>query len=553
MEKLLYIAVLLFTISAIGQTPAAFPEALGFGAVATGGRGGTVYVVTNTNDSGTGSFREAITSVGARIIVFDIGGRINLSSNITVSNDNFTILGNSAPSDSGGITISGASVIFSADNFIVRYIRFRLGDNGYKDADGNVVGSNSTDEDTIRVGAANNFIFDHCEFMWSIDENFSINSGGVGTSDGTLQNSIVAEGLAASHHQEGSHSMATLAMINTERFTYARNYFLHHSERHPRIRENNSFEFINNVTLGFRYGSIITGGCQFQIVNNHYKESSFYSIVQANLVNRTGSGVETEQAYISGNTWDTTTSVSEHGSFTEVGSPTVDSGITPLTAAQAIDTVLAHAGSRYPLYDSHSSRVIGEFTTETRGTVDTQEQVGGFNTPATGTSWTDTDSDGMDDTLENSKFGDLTQTATGDFDSDGYNNIEDMYNDLVSETPTTVNVTSVSVAPASATISEGETTQLIATVLPTDATDKSGVWSSATPADATVSASGLVSWVSDGSSIITFTTNDGSFTDTSTITTSATPAGSDANILRVGKIRFGSGKGGAYLGTTKIN
>src|SRR5581483_11147645 len=109
----------------------AFPGAYGFGAVATGGRGGTVYHVTNLNDLGAGSFRDAV-SVGNRIVVFDVCGYITLSSEVAMKS-NLTLAGQTAPG--GGIGIRGAEVSFgSQSNIIVRHMRFRPG-----------VGASSTD------------------------------------------------------------------------------------------------------------------------------------------------------------------------------------------------------------------------------------------------------------------------------------------------------------------------------------------------------------------------------------------------------------------------
>jgi len=105
-------------------TAPAFPTAEGFGAHATGGRGGEIYHVTTLDDSGPGSFREAV-SKGHRIVVFDIGGYIQLKSNVSVAS-NITIAGQSAPGE--GIATRNYEVSFSkSKNVIVRYMRFRLG------------------------------------------------------------------------------------------------------------------------------------------------------------------------------------------------------------------------------------------------------------------------------------------------------------------------------------------------------------------------------------------------------------------------------------------
>src|ERR1035441_546766 len=142
--NLLFLAALFLTQCVHAQTPA-FPGALGFGANATGGRAGTVYHVTTLADSGTGSFRDAVSHSG-RFVVFDVGGTITLSSVVSCSSS-LTIAGQTAPG--GGIAIIGHEVSFSAkQNEIVRYVRIRP----YSASDG---------EDGINVGDGTNMIFDH--------------------------------------------------------------------------------------------------------------------------------------------------------------------------------------------------------------------------------------------------------------------------------------------------------------------------------------------------------------------------------------------------------
>src|SRR5438094_7517732 len=127
--------------------PPAFPGAYGFGANATGGRGGTVYHVTNLNDAGAGSFRDAVSSSG-RMVVFDVGGYINLASAVSVQG-NMTIAGQTAPG--GGIGFTGHEISFAnRSNIICRFVRIRPGG-----------GSPSTD-DSLSFYRASNIIVDHC-------------------------------------------------------------------------------------------------------------------------------------------------------------------------------------------------------------------------------------------------------------------------------------------------------------------------------------------------------------------------------------------------------
>ncbi|MES2464185.1 MAG: hypothetical protein V4671_26785, partial [Armatimonadota bacterium] len=154
----------------------AFPGAEGFGGRASGGRGGAVYHVTNLNDTGPGSFRDAV-SQGPRIVVFDVGGYIELKSPVAVAS-NITIAGQTAPGD--GIGTKNEQISFSnVENVIVRYLRIRGGIDGRPGKDG------------ASVFKGKNQIFDHVSVAWGRDETFSINE----SQDITVQNSIIAEGL----------------------------------------------------------------------------------------------------------------------------------------------------------------------------------------------------------------------------------------------------------------------------------------------------------------------------------------------------------------------
>lgn len=155
MHYLSYFPLLAVTVSAL-----AFPGAEGFGKDAIGGRNGKVYVVSNLNDAGAGSLRDAV-SQPDRIVVFQVGGLIKIKERIVVSK-RVSILGQTAPGE--GITVYGNGWSFSnADDAIVRYIRIRMGKGG------------TSGKDAAGIAEGKNMIFDHISVSWGRDETFSIN------------------------------------------------------------------------------------------------------------------------------------------------------------------------------------------------------------------------------------------------------------------------------------------------------------------------------------------------------------------------------------------
>lgn len=260
--------------AALAQTPA-FPGAEGHGRYVTGGRGGRVVHVTNLNDSGTGSFREAAKS-GNRIIVFDVAGVIALKSDLKFA-DNITILGQTAPSP--GITLRYYTVQ-PGNNNIIRFLRIRRGE-----------------EKNINDGAdatwqrnKTGIIFDHCSFSWSIDEVASFYDN----NNFTMQWCTIAESLTNPGHSKGAHGYG--GIWGGKLASFHHNFVGHLMNRGPRFngarygwtgytsnKDYDTYQWKNTVqaeNVDFRncvmynaqgtcYGG--PGGGQINIVNNYYK------------------------------------------------------------------------------------------------------------------------------------------------------------------------------------------------------------------------------------------------------------------------------------------
>ena len=276
MEKKIFttMAAALMSAAALAQAPA-FPGAEGHGRYVTGGRGGKVVHVTNLNDSGTGSFREAV-KTGKRIIVFDVAGVIALKSDLKIG-DNITILGQTAPSP--GITLRYYTVQ-PGNNNIIRFLRIRRGE-----------------EKNINDGAdatwqrnKTGIIFDHCSFSWSIDEVASFYDN----NNFTMQWCTVAESLTNPGHSKGAHGYG--GIWGGKLASFHHNFVGHLMNRGPRFngarygwtgytsnKDYDTYKWENPVqaeNVDFRncvmynaqgtcYGG--PGGGQINIVNNYYK------------------------------------------------------------------------------------------------------------------------------------------------------------------------------------------------------------------------------------------------------------------------------------------
>ena len=422
----------------------AFPTAEGFGKNATGGRGGQVIIVTNLNDSGSGSLRAALDATVPRTIVFEVGGTINLNSNIYVSNGDLTLAGQTAPGD--GILIKGGMVQFEESNVIVRYIKFRPGPtapSGY-DAVSITAWAGNTVEDII---------FDHCSFSWGGDENFNIRgvNGGV-VKNITLQNSIVSES-----------TYGFLAGNGCFNISVYKNLFALNSERNIRsnypVSNELDFEMINNVVYGFRVATKPSLGVQFSVLNNHYKLSSQINPINNAVVDASSSGggnTSQTHAYISGNIKPISMTVNDSALNPYLETTAYESsGIIPIPASELVNELINNVGASLPTRDAVDIRIIDHFNNGD-GTISSS---GEYPTILNGTALADTDNDGMPNVWEIENGLNINDASDrNDIQEDGYTNLEYYINfmSLILET-NHIDVGS------DVSICEGDTTTLTAT------------------------------------------------------------------------------------------
>ncbi len=399
-----------------------FDGAEGCGKYTTGGRGGTVYTVSSLEDNGAkaGTLRYALNQPGPLNVVFSVSGTIELKSDLKIRTSNVTIYGQSAPGD--GICIKGYPVVIEADNVIIQFVRFRMGNTNY-------------DGDALTCVGHNNILIDHCSMSWSTDECASC----YGNTNFTMQWCMIYEGL---------NTVNTVVEDDDHRFggiwggsnvSFHHNLIANQSNRCPRFdhdyvnTKKGPLDFVNNViyivnSSNGTYGgeSCNTTGTQRNInmVNNYYKYSSSAGSAAGRILNPMTScgnckkkmGCSTivpGKFYIAGNyvegysdkTNDNWSAVSPVSDIMKSLAPFVMSQeISKQTAQDAYANVLAKAGASY-VRDAADERIVSQVTNNTGTTV---SDVPSWPTYATGTSAKDSDRDGIPDDWEDANGLDKT-------------------------------------------------------------------------------------------------------------------------------------------------
>lgn len=425
-----------FSAEEKGLVPA-FPGAEGFGKWATGGRGGRVIEVTNLNDSGPGSLREAVEAKGPRIVVFRVSGIITLKTPLTIKNGDITIAGQTAPGD--GICLRNMPLRIAAENVIIRYIRVRLGD------------TSGGEYDSIDVTGGYKVIIDHCSASWSVDETLSIGDGNMVT----VQWCMITESLRNSTHSKGAHGYGSLIRgSNGSYYTYHHNLYAHHSSRNPRPGNYENYQedpigmtldFVNNVVYNWGdtcgYNADTDSVSNYNFINNYYKRGP----------NSKDGPIFKEscpyaRAYFSGNIydgklpddpWDLVSigfSSSAYESGYKMSKPFETESVIIDSAEEAYRKVLETAGASISR-DAVDKRIVEEVKNGTGKIIDSQSEVGGWPKLSSTEPPVDTDHDGMPDSWEKEKGlnpNDVSDAAA-DRDFDGYTNIEEYINSLVPE------------------------------------------------------------------------------------------------------------------------
>jgi hypothetical protein len=381
---------MLSTVLQIGQAGAGvFPGAVGFGTDTPAGKGGRVLKVTSLNASGPGSLVDALRAKGPRIIVFEVGGVIDLAGrSITISEPFLTVAGQTAPSP--GITIIRGGMSITAHDVLIRHIRVRPGDAGRAKRSG-------WSPDGIATSAACNVVIDHCSISWSVDENLSASGprheGPDKTShDITFSNCIIAECLSDSSHEKGRHSKGSLIHDYCTDIAVIGNLYAHNVSRNPYFKAFATGVVVNNVI--YNPGS---RAIQLDWPASEWRDTGItpqdprISVVGNVMIHGADTRGDLALVCRKGDAWlRDNLAIKRDGSPAELTSgeitrlqerPSWPEGLRALPAGRVIDYVTANAGARPKDRDDVDRRIIRDFRRRKGQIIDSQAEVGGYPNP----------------------------------------------------------------------------------------------------------------------------------------------------------------------------
>jgi pectate lyase len=449
-------AVLSMAIQARAEGSAkvpAFPGAGGAGAATPGGRGGKVYIVTSLDDSGPGTFREAVEAQGPRTVVFGIAGLVALQTPVEINNPYLTLAGQTAPGD--GICIRGQSVHINTHDVVIRYIRFRRGNLKVRD-------------DALGGNPVANVIVDHVSASWGLDENLSLyrwikmegeKINKMPLENVTIQWSISSEALNPNNHAFGG-------TWGGKPCSFHHNLFACNTGRNPSIGMNGLFDFRNNVLFNWVHRTVDggDGSSLVNLVNNYFKPgpATKDEALRHRICKLQGRSPRSDfpgcgKWFVEGNhvegypeitadNWAGGVYFAEAGQDKGLVIPKATEGevrvrepfpapaVPTESAVSAFKRVLDGAGATLPRRDAVDERIIASVrtgkTTFGDGIIDTPADVGGWPEYRPGPSPEDGDRDGMPDAWERSHGLDPSNPAdaASDGDRDGYTAIEEYLN-----------------------------------------------------------------------------------------------------------------------------
>ncbi|MCP4643743.1 MAG: pectate lyase [bacterium] len=427
----LTLVICLAMVAAADVVPS-FPEAEGFGANTPGGRGGQVLLVTTLEDyvPGTdavipGSLRAACDTPGPRIVVFRVGGIIELKQTLQLTEPFITIAGQSAPGD--GVCLTNYACVVSTHDVVIRYLRCRPGD------------EMGVELDALSLSGSRNVVLDHCSTSWSNDETLSVS--GAGQTNITVQWCFITESLDTSHHSKGSHGYGTLLRTDGN-VTFHHNLYAHHRTRCPRPGTYGEapglhLDFRNNVVYNWMSpaGYSAEDAVTMNYVGNYLKPGPSSTARDYAF----SVGGDATKMYVEGNvvegvdaTADNWVLVRGMREGTKLDQPIDIAVVATDPADEAFRKVLETGGATLPVRDSVDGRIVQEIADGTGRIINTQTDVGGWPEYRNAEPPADGDGDGMPDAWETAHGLNPSDPADAvkDADGDGYTNIEEWINGL---------------------------------------------------------------------------------------------------------------------------
>ena len=364
------------------------PSNIAFGKATKGGLNGKIIRVTNLNATGPGSLREAIEAKGPRIVVFEVGGVIDLNKGqLDVREPFLTIAGQTAPSP--GITIIKGGFWINTHDILIQHIRVRPGDAGEPKRSGW-----SPDGLTTSGGDAYNVLVDHCSFTWAVDENLSASGerteGPDSTSHNiTFSNNIIAECLSNSSHEKGPHSKGTLIHDFCRDIAIVGNLFAHNGMRNPYFKAHSTGVIVNNLIYNPGRVAILLYYSKSEWKNARYEPENCRVSIVGNVL-YAGKNTNEKMALVAamGDAF-----MKDNLAFDAEGmalpltygninilseKPVWPTDLMPLPADEVVGYITGHVGARPKERDVVDKRIIQDFLDKKGQILDSQDEVGGY-------------------------------------------------------------------------------------------------------------------------------------------------------------------------------
>lgn len=377
----------------------AFPGAMGWAAQTSAGRGGRIIRVTTLEPTGPGSLSEALATSGARIVVFEVGGVIDLQrSELRIEQPFLTIAGQTAPQP--GITLIRGGLVIATHDVVVRHIRVRPGTAGAAPMSG-------LDFDAITtVRGARDVIVDHCSLTWATDENLSASSTRFHGEDEaawrqaashriTFSHNLIAEGLANASHAKGEHSKGSLIHDHVNHVLIVGNLYAHNYERNPMFKGGASGHVINNLIYDPGQRAVHYNLIAEEWIGHPYSDGEV--VLRGNVL-RAGPSTEPLALFMVGGSGALSLSMDDNLAVDRIGeplpalgrytttalridtpdAPALPPGVRLLPASEVQDAVIAQAGARPWDRDDVDRRILANVIEGRGRIIDSEVEVGGY-------------------------------------------------------------------------------------------------------------------------------------------------------------------------------